>query len=163
MPTDTELQFLAQRVGAALMRRNARFAAAESCTGGWIAKVCTDLAGSSEWFDRGFVTYSNAAKQELLRVPEKLIQKHGAVSEPVVQVMAQEACARSDGQFAVAVSGVAGPGGGTPEKPVGLVWFAWRHPAGLASESRRFEGDREAVRRQTVATALRGMLDFIPS
>ena len=161
MCTDSELESLARRVGEGLLRRNALLSTAESCTGGWIAKVCTDVAGSSRWFDRGLVTYSNQAKQELLAVPGSLIQTHGAVSEPVVWAMARAACAGRGGGFSVAVSGIAGPAGGTPEKPVGLVWFAWGHPAGVKSEVRRFTGDREAVRRQTVEMALRGLLAFI--
>ena len=162
MLSDSELQSLARHVGEGLIRRDALLSTAESCTGGWIAKVCTDVAGSSRWFDRGFVTYSNEAKQALLAVPESLIRAHGAVSEPVVRVMAREACARSAGRFSVAVSGIAGPDGGTAEKPVGLVWFAWRHPAGIKSEARQFAGDREAVRRRTVEAALRGLLAFVP-
>ncbi len=128
--------------------------AAESCTGGMIAAACTDLAGSSAWFERGFVTYSNAAKQELLGVPAALIAQHGAVSEPVARAMAEGALARSHAQVAVAVTGVAGPTGGSAAKPVGTVWFGFATPAGVVSETRRFDGDRAAVRAATVQHAL---------
>ena len=138
-------------------------ATAESCTGGMIAAACTDLAGSSAWFDRGFVTYSNAAKTELLGVDPVLIENHGAVSEPVARAMAQGALARSPAQVvvAVAVTGVAGPGGGSADKPVGTVWFGWATPAGVASEVRHFGGDRAAVRQATVAHALTRLLDLL--
>jgi nicotinamide-nucleotide amidase len=127
---------------------------AESCTGGLIAAACTDLAGSSNWFERGFVSYSNAAKSELLGVDAALIERHGAVSEPVVRAMAVGALAHAHAQVAIAVTGVAGPGGGSPEKPVGTVWLAWATPAGLTSELRHFSGDRAAVRQATVQHAL---------
>ncbi len=157
---------LAVAVGEAMAARGARLATAESCTGGWIAKVLTDIAGSSVWFERGWVTYSNAAKQQDLDVPEALLVGCGAVSEPVVLAMARGALQRSGADFAVAVSGVAGPGGGTPEKPVGTVWtaWAWRGGEGPAAraECRQFPGDREAVRRQTVVFALEGLLAALP-
>jgi nicotinamide-nucleotide amidase len=133
-------------------------ATAESCTGGLIAAACTDLAGSSNWFERGFVTYSNEAKSEMLGVDAGLISRSGAVSEAVARAMAQGAVAHSRAQAAVAVTGVAGPGGGSADKPVGTVWFAWATPAGTASEMRRFDGDRAAVRQATVDHALRGLL-----
>ncbi len=133
-------------------------ATAESCTGGLIAAACTDLAGSSNWFERGFVTYSNEAKSEMLGVDAALISRSGAVSEAVARAMAQGAVAHSRAQTAVAVTGVAGPGGGSADKPVGTVWFAWATPAGTASEMRRFDGDRAAVRQATVDHALRGLL-----
>jgi nicotinamide-nucleotide amidase len=129
-------------------------ATAESCTGGMIAAACTDLAGSSAWFERGFVTYSNAAKHELLGVPMALIEQHGAVSEPVARAMAEGAIARSQAQVAVAVTGVAGPTGGSAAKQVGTVWFGFATPAGVVSEMRRFDGDRAAVRATTVQHAL---------
>ena len=149
---------------AAILQKNGWYmATAESCTGGMIAAACTDLAGSSAWFDRGFVTYSNAAKTELLGVDPVLIESHGAVSEPVARAMAQGALARSPAQVvvAVAVTGVAGPGGGSADKPVGTVWFGWATPAGVASEVRHFGGDRAAVRQATVAHALTRLLDLL--
>ena len=138
-------------------------ATAESCTGGLIAAACTDLAGSSAWFERGFVTYSNAAKAELLGVDPALIERFGAVSEPVARAMAEGALRHAHAQMSVAVTGIAGPTGGSPEKPVGTVWFGWslRTPEGrlhTETEYRRFDGDRAAVRAQTVAHALAGIV-----
>ncbi|KQP12852.1 damage-inducible protein CinA [Pseudorhodoferax sp. Leaf267] len=129
-------------------------ATAESCTGGLIAGACTDLAGSSDWFERGIVSYSNAAKTELLGVDAAVIAQHGAVSEPVARAMAQGAVMRSHAQLAVAVTGVAGPGGGSADKPVGMVWFGWAWPGGVHSEVQHFAGDRAAVRAATVRHAL---------
>ena len=148
----------------ALRQRGQMIATAESCTGGLIAGACTDLAGSSDWFERGIVSYSNAAKTELLGVPADLITAHGAVSEPVVLAMAAGALQRSHAQRAVAVTGVAGPGGGTATKPVGLVWLAWAQRAAggtitARAEARHFPGDRAAVRQATIACALQGLLD----
>jgi nicotinamide-nucleotide amidase len=131
-----------------------KLATAESCTGGLIAAACTDLAGSSDWFERGFVTYSNEAKTAMLGVDAALIANHGAVSEVVARAMAQGALQQSLAQWSVAVTGVAGPGGGSADKPVGTVWFAWGLPAGLHSEVQHFAGDRAAVRSATVAHAL---------
>ena len=136
-------------------------ASAESCTGGLIAAACTDLAGSSHWFERGFVTYSNAAKTEMLGVDAALIERHGAVSEDVARAMAQGALAHSHAQAAVAVTGVAGPGGGSADKPVGTVWFAWATPAGTVTEMKRFEGDRAGVRQATTAHALARLLELL--
>lgn len=136
-------------------------ATAESCTGGMISAACTDLSGSSVWFERGFVTYSNQAKCEQLGVDSALIAGHGAVSEAVARAMAQGALAHSRAQVAVAVTGVAGPTGGSPDKPVGTVWFGWATPAGITSEMRRFEGDRAAVRRATVGHALSRLLELL--
>jgi nicotinamide-nucleotide amidase len=136
-------------------------ATAESCTGGMISAACTDLAGSSAWFERGFVTYSNAAKSELLGVDPALIASHGAVSEPVARAMAAGALARSQAQVAIAVTGVAGPAGGSREKPVGTVWFGWATPAGLVSEMRRFDGDRAAVREATLQHALSRLVELL--
>ena len=127
---------------------------AESCTGGMIAAACTDLAGSSQWFERGFVTYSNAAKTQCLGVPAELIETHGAVSEPVARAMAQGAVAHSAAQVAVAVTGVAGPTGGSADKPVGTVWFGWQLDGATHSELRYFAGDRAAVRAATLRHAL---------
>jgi nicotinamide-nucleotide amidase len=129
-------------------------ATAESCTGGLIAAACTDLAGSSAWFERGFVTYSNAAKTELLGVPAELIDTHGAVSEPVVRAMVQGAVAHSHAQVAVAVTGVAGPSGGSADKPVGTVWLGWHVNGSVTTECCHFPGDRAAVRAATVQRAL---------
>ena len=134
---------------------------AESCTGGLIAAACTDLAGSSNWFERGFGGYSNAAKTELLGVDAALIARHGAVSEEVARAMAQGAIARSRAQVAVAVTGVAGPSGGSAAKPVGTVWFGWATPAGLVSEMRRFDGDRRQVREATVQYALHRLVTLL--
>ena len=136
-----------------LVSHNWLLATAESCTGGMIAAACTDLAGSSAWFERGFVTYSNAAKTESLGVDAALITQHGAVSEPVARAMAAGALAHSRAQVAVAVTGVAGPGGGSSDKPVGTVWFGFAWPGGVVSEVMHFAGDRAAVRHATVQHA----------
>ena len=143
------------RISSTLLARGWMLATAESCTGGMIAAACTDLSGSSQWFERGFVSYSNAAKTELLGVPATLIAEHGAVSEPVARAMAEGAVQRSAAQVSVAVTGVAGPTGGTPDKPVGTVWFGWCVDGATHSELRHFAGDRAAVRAQTVRHALR--------
>jgi nicotinamide-nucleotide amidase len=137
-------------------------ATAESCTGGWIAKALTDIAGSSQWFSEGFVTYGNSAKSARLGVGRALLDRSGAVSGPVVRAMAAGALRRSGAALAVAVSGIAGPGGAVPGKPVGTVWFCWASRRGrsvrLRAERRLFRGDREAVRRKTVGLALEGLL-----
>ena len=147
---------------ADLMLRNSFFlATAESCTGGLIAAACTDLAGSSAWFERGFVTYSNAAKTELLGVDAALIVQHGAVSEPVARAMAFGAIRHSHAQVSVAVTGVAGPTGGSPDKPVGTVWFAWSVCGSLQSEMMRFNGDRASVRQATVHHAISKLLTLL--
>lgn len=127
---------------------------AESCTGGLIAGACTDLAGSSAWFERGFVTYTNAAKTEMLGVDTALIATHGAVSEPVVRAMVLGALQHSRAQVALAVTGIAGPTGGSPDKPVGTVWFGWATPAGVHTEVQQFAGDRAAIRTATMQHAL---------
>jgi nicotinamide-nucleotide amidase len=152
------IETLVEQLANALTARGWTMATAESCTGGLIAGACTDRAGSSDWFERGFVTYSNAAKTELLGVPADLITAHGAVSEPVARAMAAGARAHAPVQLAVAVTGVAGPSGGSAEKPVGTVWFGWATPEGVFTERQRFDGDRAAVRRATVAHALAGLL-----
>lgn len=144
-----------------LLRHGWFMATAESCTGGLIAASCTDLAGSSNWFERGFVTYSNAAKRELLGVDAAMIERHGAVSEAVVRAMAAGALARSHAQVAVAVTGVAGPSGGSAEKPVGTVWLAWATPAGVISELKHFDGDRAAVRQATARHALARLAELL--
>lgn len=154
------LKPLATQLAEMLSERHLSVAVAESCTGGWIAKVLTDIPGSSAWFDRGFVTYSNNAKQDMLGVKTTTLQQHGAVSQAVAIEMALGACQHSEAQLSVAVTGIAGPGGGTPDKPVGTVWLAWLTRSGeVSAVCRQFEGDREAVRRQAVATALQGLLD----
>jgi len=151
---DQNLESTVAALAALLTSRNAMLATAESCTGGMVAAACTDMAGSSAWFERGFVTYSNAAKTELLGVPAALIATRGAVSEPVVRAMAQGAAARSHAQVTVAVTGVAGPSGGSPEKPVGTVWLGWNVGGHITTECCHFAGDRAAVRRATVLRAL---------
>ena len=133
-------------------------ATAESCSGGLIAARCTDLAGSSQWFERGFVTYSNAAKTELLGVDAALIDQHGAVSEPVARAMAEGALRHAKAQVAVAVTGIAGPSGGSADKSVGTVWLAWATPEGVDAELQHFAGDRAAVRSATAEQALRGLV-----
>ena len=149
---------LVTQLAAALLARGAQMATAESCTGGLIAGACTDIAGSSDWFERGFVSYSNQAKSEMLGVDAALIDAHGAVSEAVALAMARGAVAHSRAQCSLAVTGVAGPGGGSPAKPVGTVWFGWCVDGHTDAECLRFDGDRAAVRRQTVEHALRGLL-----
>jgi len=153
---------LAQAVAAILINKTGlMLATAESCTGGLIASACTDLAGSSAWFERGFVTYSNAAKTELLGVPAELIAQHGAVSEPVVRAMAAGAVAHSRAQVAVAVTGVAGPSGGSPDKPVGTVWLGWSVGGHITTECCHFGGDRAAVRQATVNHALAQLVSLL--
>lgn len=154
---DNALAALVSRIAAAFIARGATLATAESCTGGWIAKLCTDPTGASEWFQAGLVTYSNAAKQTLLGVPEAMLATHGAVSEPVVLAMARGARLRTGADQAVAVSGIAGPGGGSAEKPVGTVWIAWAGPDGERALRYQFQGDRAAIRRATCAAALQGL------
>jgi nicotinamide-nucleotide amidase len=145
------------------LQRGWKLATAESCTGGLIAAACTDLAGSSDWFERGFVTYSNAAKTELLGVDAPLIERDGAVSESVVCAMAQGALTRSHAQVAVAVTGIAGPTGGSEAKPVGTVWLGWALPSGVVSELRHFPGDRAQVRNATVRYALQRLVELLAS
>ncbi|MDW8845726.1 nicotinamide-nucleotide amidase [Erwinia sp. MMLR14_017] len=153
--TDSELMQLGKQVGQSLLQRKATVTTAESCTGGWIAKVLTDIAGSSQWFERGFVTYSNEAKQELVGVNDESLARYGAVSEQVVCEMAEGALQQAKADYALSVSGIAGPDGGSPEKPVGTVWFGFA-AAGKKTLAQRqvFTGDREAVRRQATACAL---------
>ncbi len=161
--SDRELAALAARLGEALLARNWTACTAESCTGGWIAKVMTDVPGSSGWFGAGFVTYANEAKMGLLDVPDEVLEAHGAVSEPVVIAMAEAARSRTGADLAVAVSGVAGPDGGTDEKPVGTVWFAWARPDRTRAERRQLPGDRERIRRLAVERALEGLLSHAAS
>lgn len=152
---------LCAQLAQALAARGWSLATAESCTGGMIAAACTALSGSSVWFERGFVTYSNAAKSECLDVPAALIDTHGAVSEPVARAMAAGAVQRSRAQVAVAVTGVAGPTGGSAAKPVGTVWFGWSVQGVVHSEMRHFPGDRAQVRAATVTHALQRLLQLI--
>lgn len=154
-----DLQTLSESVGAQLLSRGEWLATAESCTGGWVAQSITAIAGSSAWFDRGFVTYSNAAKQEMLGVTEATLERHGAVSEATARAMAQGAIAHSRADWAIAITGIAGPGGGSPEKPVGTVCFAWaQRDGGCEAQTCVFAGERAAVREQSVIHALRGLL-----
>lgn len=163
IPNDAALDALAKRLGDALHASHQMLTTAESCTGGWVAKILTDIPGSSSWFERGFVTYTNQSKQDMLGVPAVVLEKHGAVSEQTVEAMARGALHHSQADFSLAISGIAGPGGGTADKPVGLVCFAWAKKRAAAaprvwSAQHVFSGDREAVRRQAVATALQEML-----
>lgn len=153
---------LIERLAAQLQQRQWMLVTAESCTGGLIAGACTDLSGSSNWFERGFVSYSNTAKNELLGVETALLKQHGAVSEEVARAMAAGALARSRAQVAVAVTGVAGPTGGTPDKPVGLVWFGFALPGQVLTEKMNFPGDRAAVRAATVTHALQRLNELLP-
>ena len=161
MPSDT-LSTLAALAGARLKAAGETLATAESCTGGWVAQSVTAIAGSSEWFERGFITYTDLAKQQMLGVQTVTLQMHGAVSEPTVREMVAGALARSQGHVALAVSGVAGPSGGTPAKPVGMVCLGWglrgREPICV---TRHFPGDREAVRRLAVMAALEGLIEAL--
>ncbi|MFT3760702.1 CinA family protein [Thauera sp.] len=158
---DTELDQLSAAAGAALNARRWQLATAESCTGGWIAAAVTATSGSSAWFDRGFVTYSNAAKSDMLGVRSSTLETHGAVSEATVIEMAEGALAHSTADVAIAVSGVAGPTGGTPAKPVGMVCVAWARRGGATLvRTLQLAGDREAVRRQTVIHALHTLIEL---
>lgn len=152
---------LVARVAALLERRGAMLVTAESCTGGLIAAACTERAGSSAWFERGFVTYSNEAKHEAIGVDAALIAAHGAVSEPVARAMAEGALAHSHAQVSLSVTGVAGPTGGSPDKPVGTVWFGWSVGGATRTERRRFDGDRATVRQATVAHALQTLVTLL--
>ncbi len=160
--TNTQLYELAAQVGAALKARGLALATAESCTGGWIGEALTAVPGSSDWYERGFITYTNVAKREMLAVPADTLEKFGAVSLETVKAMVTGALAHSHAQVAVAVSGIAGPSGGTPAKPVGTVCIAWglRTGAPLA-DCLLFAGDREAVRLQSVERALAGVLTLV--
>jgi nicotinamide-nucleotide amidase len=157
------LYLLASDLGERLRGAGLVVTTAESCTGGWIAKSLTDVPGSSSWFHLGYVTYSNAAKQAALGVAAETLAAHGAVSEPVVREMASGAISRGRAQLAVAVSGIAGPDGGSAAKPVGTVCFAWAHDDLLVSATEHLIGDRDGVRRQSVEHALRGLLALLPS
>ena len=166
IPTDMQLLAKAQSIAKAFKHNNKYLVTAESCTGGWVAKLMTDIVGSSGWFERGFVTYTNQSKQEMLGVPATIIDEQGAVSEATVRAMATGALQHSHADISVAISGIAGPGGGTTYKPVGTVWIAWGQLASrdnasninVHSEHCLFEGDRDEIRRQAVTHALEGVL-----
>jgi nicotinamide-nucleotide amidase len=161
---DGELHDLAQTIAAVFTQRGATLVTAESCTGGWISKTLTDIAGSSSWFECGVVAYSYEAKEALLGVRPETLEQHGAVSREAVIEMVSGALARFGATVAVAVTGIAGPTGGMPDKPVGTVWIGWKRRGGYAqTELFHFDGDREAVRRQTVAAALRGVQKILTS
>ena len=164
VPNDARFEKLVTEMALELTAIGWKMATAESCTGGWIAKCCTDLAGSSAWFERGFVTYSDAAKKDALGVDARILQEAGAVSRAVALQMAEGARRRAAVDITVAVTGIAGPDGGTLDKPVGTVWFAWsRKDHAPDAEAVCFRGDRDAVRRQTVAHALRGLIERMAS
>lgn len=157
-----EIETLARAVSHELKRQGLMLVTAESCTGGWVAQMITSVAGSSEWFERGFVAYTNLAKREMLGVKTAILSRHGAVSEQTARAMAEGALTHSHAQVALAITGIAGPSGGTPEKPVGTVCFDW---AGKKRETRSirqvFSGDREGVRKQAVSAALQGLLEYL--
>ncbi len=160
--TDEEITRLARALGRACLRRGVDVATAESCTGGGAAEAITRISGSSKWFERGFVTYTNAAKKEMLGVSQRTLARHGAVSEEVAREMVVGALKRSDARVSVAITGVAGPTGGSRAKPVGLVWFAWGVRGGTAqARVFRFRGNRGAIRRRSVGVALRGLIDLL--
>ena len=157
-----ELTLIVEQISEQLLKNKKRLTVAESCTGGWIAKVLTDLAGSSAWFERGFVTYSNDAKQEMLGVNKSTIEAYGAVSQETVNEMALGALKNSHADYSVSVSGIAGPSGGSVDKPVGLVWFAWAHADKVIfSEQQIFKGDRDGVREQAVIYTLKRLLTIL--
>ncbi len=160
VPDDSELYDLAQQRGKYLLKEHKWLATAESCTGGWLGKVLTDVAGSSAWYDRGFITYTNQAKHDLLGVDSELLAEFDAVSEQTAKAMAQGALENSLADLAVAITGIAGPAGGSDAKPVGLVWFAWaeRKSSNIRAESVIFTGDRDAIRRQAVRFALKNIV-----
>jgi nicotinamide-nucleotide amidase len=159
--TADSIALLAERMGVALANRKWKLVTIESCTGGWVAEATTAISGSSAWFDRGFVTYSNEAKEELVGVSLATLVAHGAVSEPTAREMAAGGLQRSRGDIAVSITGVAGPTGGTAAKPVGMVCFAWATKSGVVSATHHFSGNREAVRRRAVECAMQGVLDAL--
>jgi nicotinamide-nucleotide amidase len=160
--SDVELHQLAGELGEILRARGWMLATAESCTGGWVGQLVTSLPGSSEWYERGFITYANAAKTEMLGVPADTLESFGAVSEETASAMAAGALAHSHAQAALAISGIAGPGGGTRQKPVGLVCYGWALADGtVMSSTCRLDGDREEIRSRAVAAALRGLIELI--
>ena len=159
---DKKITLIVEQLAELLIERNKKLTVAESCTGGWIAKVLTDLVGSSVWFERGFVTYSNQAKHEMLGVADAVLESCGAVSQETVSEMATGALKNSHADFSLSVSGIAGPGGGSEDKPVGLVWFAWADKEGMITSSQKiFSGDRNEVRKQAVIFALIGLIKLL--
>lgn len=159
---DQTLNHLAKQVGLALTRQGLMLASAESCTGGWLGQTVTSIPGSSAWYESGFITYNVNSKQEMLGISAKTLKEYGEVSEQTAREMAHGAVARSSAQVAVSITGIAGPGGGTPKKPVGMVCFAWEIKDNhIRSETRHFSGDREAVRQQSVAVALQGLITML--
>ena len=167
---DTELYQLAEQVAAKMIETSNHLAAAESCTGGWVSKCLTDIPGSSQWFERGYVVYNGLAKQQMLGVPAKIIEENGEVSEAVVRSLSEGVLAKSNASVSLAISGIAGPGGGSNEKPVGTVCFAWSLADKVSGvvrgihtsvETQRFSGDREAVRQQAVRHSLQGVLSIL--
>jgi nicotinamide-nucleotide amidase len=162
LTNDADLHRLAEDLGERFRQQRLTLVTAESCSGGWIAKIVTDIAGSSDWFDCGMVAYSYEAKQAMLGVRPETLEHHGAVSRDTVIEMVSGALVHSGASVAVAVTGIAGPGGGSPDKPVGTVWIGWKRRGGYAkAELFHFDGDRDAVRRQTVAAALRGLESLV--
>ncbi len=160
--SDEELHRLAVELGDKLRARGWMLATAESCTGGWVGQLLTSLPGSSHWYERGFITYANAAKIEMLGVRPEMLDTHGAVSEEIASAMAAGALKHSHAQAALAISGIAGPGGGTPQKPVGLVCYGWALANGtVMSSTCRLDGDREEIRSRAVAAALRGLIELV--
>lgn len=157
----TSMNTLIEQIAAQLQQKNWLMTTAESCTGGGVAQCLTSVAGSSLWFDRGFITYSNAAKHEMLDVGEGLLEQYGAVSEQVAVAMVRGALAHSRAQVSLAVTGIAGPGGGSDAKPVGTVWFAWAVETQTKTTLQRFAGDRQSVRSQSEQFALKGLLDIL--
>ncbi len=155
------LNLLSRKVAKALKEKGESLVTAESCTGGWVAQAVTSVAGSSEWFERGYVTYSNAAKREELGVSKTTLARHGAVSEQTAREMARGALKRGRGTIALSITGVAGPGGGSAGKPVGTVCFGWAQGRRMRSETKRFKGGRASIRRQSVIHALKGMLQWL--
>lgn len=162
MDRDAELLELAEQLGDTLKQAGLSLATAESCTGGGLAQTLTAIPGSSQWFERGFVSYSNLAKREMLGVKTDTLARHGAVSEPVARAMAEGALTHSHADLAVSITGIAGPGGGTQDKPVGTVCFAWaRRKGDTRSRVLHFPGDRTAVRRQSMAAAMQGLQEYL--
>ncbi|AFJ01400.1 C-terminal domain of CinA type S [Methylophaga frappieri] len=159
--SDESLYQYTEKLASLLLAQQKQLVTAESCTGGWLAKCCTDLAGSSVWFQGGIVSYSNALKRQLLQVSEATLMQHGAVSEPVVRAMAMGALQQLGGDVSVAISGIAGPSGGTKAKPIGLVWFGFANSENIFCTQKRFTGDRSAVRQQAVAFALTELIKML--